>query len=124
MENKPNIQNIGYKMAIENLKKKIKATSHKIRHFENRINQFRQNQLFQHNHKFFYQQLNLKEIKQKPPKIELYKKFWKYILKNKTEQQKSLLIDNVKNQLDRKKPEKDMEIIIQDLRETLQSTAN
>ena len=75
MKNKHNIQNIGYEVAIENLKQKLKATSHKIKRFEDRRKQFRKNQLFQHNQKFFYKQLNSKEIEQKPPKIESHEKF-------------------------------------------------
>ena len=61
MENK-HIQNIGYEVAIKNLKQKLKATSH-----GNRINQYKKKPIVSAQPKIFYQQLKSKEIEQKPP---------------------------------------------------------
>ena len=48
----------GYKRAAEELKQRIKAKAATLRRYKNRVNQYRQNRLFQSNQSKFYQELD------------------------------------------------------------------
>ena len=48
----------GYKRAAEELKQGIKAKSATLKRYKNRVNQYRQNRLFQSNQCKFYQELD------------------------------------------------------------------
>ena len=48
----------GYKRAAEELKQRIKAKAATLKRCKNRVNQYRQNKLFQSNQSKFYQELN------------------------------------------------------------------
>ena len=50
----------GYKRAAEELKQRIKAKAATLRRYKNRVNQYRQNRLFQSNQSKFYQELDEK----------------------------------------------------------------
>ena len=50
----------GYNRAAEGLKQRIKAKAATLKRYKNRVNQYRQNRLFQSNQSKFYQELDEK----------------------------------------------------------------
>ena len=66
----------GYKRVIEELKQRIKAKAAKIKRYKNRIEQFRQNRLFQTDQSRLYKELNGEEAINLAPDKEEAKSFW------------------------------------------------
>ena len=66
----------GLKAVIEELKQRMLAKSAKVKRYEQRIGQFRQNRIFDLNQKKIYTELNGNGIKSNGvPNAEEYKKF-------------------------------------------------
>ena len=66
----------GYKRVIEELKQRIKAKAAKVKRYKNRIEQFRQNRLFQTDQSRLYKELNGEEAVDLAPEKEEAKRFW------------------------------------------------
>ena len=69
----------GTKIVREELKQRIRAKSSKVKRYQNRITQFRQNRLFQTDQGRFYQELNGVKGDSVAPDSEESKKFWSEI---------------------------------------------
>ena len=67
----------------EFLKMKILAKAQRIRRYEKRSKQFKQNQMFANNRKKFFRNLGKEQVPvEKPPKKEATETFWRSILEN------------------------------------------
>ena len=67
----------GYKRAAEELKQRIKAKAATLKRYKNRVNQYRQNKLFQSNQSKFYQELDGKSHEDNIiPDKEKTREFW------------------------------------------------
>ena len=70
----------------ETLKKKIPAKAQRIRRYEKRSKQYKQNQMFASNRKKFSRNLGKEQVPvEKPPKREATETFWRNILENDRE---------------------------------------
>ena len=70
------IKNKGVDVVLEELKQRLQAKSKKIKRYEQRIEQFRLNKLFQQDQKKVYQQLNGKTGNYEKPDAKDSKEFW------------------------------------------------
>ena len=70
------IKNKGVDVVLEELKQRLQAKSNKIKRYEQRIEQFRINKLFQQDQKKVYQQLNGKTGNYEKPDARDSKEFW------------------------------------------------
>ena len=63
---------------IEELKQRIVAIASKVRRYQERVDTFRQNKMFQNNQRHFYRELNQEEERcdDDQPDAEESKKFW------------------------------------------------
>ena len=67
----------GLKTVIEELKQRMLAKSAKVKRYEQRIEQFRQNRIFDRDQKKIYVELNRNWIRSNDvPNAEEYAKFW------------------------------------------------
>ena len=72
--------------AREFLKMKILAKAQRIRRYEKRSKQYKQNQMFANNRKKFFRNLGKEQVPvEKPPKKEATETFWRNILENDRE---------------------------------------
>ena len=63
---------------IEELKQRTVATAAKVRRYQERVDRFRQNRIFQNNQSHFHRELNQEgeRCDDDPPNAEEPKKFW------------------------------------------------
>ncbi|XP_063598714.1 uncharacterized protein LOC134775182 [Penaeus indicus] len=88
LEQKYRIKRKGLKVVLEELKQRFKAKSMKIKRYEQRIERYKINRLFQQDQKRVYQQLGGKvNSNEKPDAIES-KRFWSNIWDNKVDHKK------------------------------------
>ena len=73
------IKNKGVDIVLEELKQRLQAKSKKIKRYEQRIEQFKINRMFQENQKKVYQQLNGKTGNYEKPDAKDSKEFWSNI---------------------------------------------
>ena len=66
----------GHKRVMEELKQRIKAKAAKVKRYKNRIEQFRQNRLFNTDQSRLYKELNGQEAVDLAPEKEEAKRFW------------------------------------------------
>ena len=90
MEKKYSIRKKGLKVVLEELKQRVKAKASKIKRYDQRINQYRQNRMFQTSQKQFYKELN-GEIRTEAitPDPEESKQFWGNIWDKEKEHNKA-----------------------------------
>ena len=91
----------GYKRAAEELKQRIKAKAATLRRYKNRVNQYRQNRLFQSNQSKFYQEWDGKSHEQNiMPDKEKTREFWSGICeKNVKHNESADWIQNVAEEM-------------------------
>lgn len=58
IEKKHNVKQKGFKVVIEELKQRVTAKAAKLKRYEQRINQYRQNRMFQYDQKRLYEELD------------------------------------------------------------------
>ena len=70
----------GYKVIIEELRKRVTAKSEKIKRYENRKEQYQQNRLFENNQKRLFERLEgIERGGDEIPEVEASRTFWKGI---------------------------------------------
>ena len=99
LERKYSVRKKGVDVAIEELKQRITAKAAKMKRYEGRINQFRQNKLFQNNQKTLFEELegnkhNVNDM----PDAEKSRKFWSDIWsKEEAHNENAMWIKDVEN---------------------------
>ena len=77
MERKYNLKTNGLTVAIEELKQRVIAKKAKVKRYEQRIKQYRQNRLFSVDQKRFHQEINGESRQEKIiPNAEESKRLW------------------------------------------------
>ena len=81
LERKCSIRSKILGIVIEELKQRIVAIAAKVRRYQERVEKFRQNRMFQNNQRQFYRELNQEREKydDDQPDAEESKKFWRDI---------------------------------------------
>ena len=126
LEAKHRIKENGYAVVTEQLRQRIQATASKIRRYEERITQFRQNKKFRSNQGAFFREINGNHRNQEssPADTETSLNFWRGIWENnKTHRNDAGWLDNVKQSIAHPK-QADVTITLQKLRRLLRKTPN
>ena len=126
LEAKHRIKENGYAVVTEQLRQRIQATASKIRRYEERITQFRQNKKFRSNQGAFFREINGNHRNQEssPADTETSLNFWRGIWENnKTHRNDAGWLDNVKQSIAHPK-QADVTITLQKLRRLLSKTPN
>ena len=77
---KHRVKKKGLKTVIEELKQRMLAKSTKVKRYQQRLEQFRQNRVFDLDQKKIFAELNRNEIRSNDaPNAEEYRKFWSNI---------------------------------------------
>ena len=78
LERKYSIRVKRMNVVIEELKQRITATAAKTRRYQGRVDSYRQNRLFEHNHRQFYRELDQEQERcdDNQPVAKESKKFW------------------------------------------------
>ena len=79
LERKKFIKKKGLDVVLEGLKQRLQAKSKKIKRYQQRIDQFRINKLFQQDQKKVYQQLSRKTAIHEKPDAKESEEFWSNI---------------------------------------------
>ena len=79
IEHKYRVKKKGLNVVLEELKQRMQAKATKIKRYDQRIEQYRINRLFQQDKKRVYQQLNGKSESSKNPDTEESRRFWSNI---------------------------------------------
>ena len=112
LERKYSVRKKGVDVVIEELKQRITAKAAKMKRYEGRINQFRQNKLFQNNQKRLFEELegNKRNVNIMPD-AEKSRKFWSDIWsKEEAHNENAMWIKDVENTFDQKNKQENIVI--------------
>ena len=128
IEKKFNIKKMGYERVIETLKQQLKATSQKIRRYNDRCDQYKENQMFRNNQRALYQRLEQKggaPVRCEAPDSELVKTFWEEIWDDNTKHnEKAKWIDTVKKELENTKRQENVDMSTTDVTRVIKQMPN
>ena len=126
LERKHDVKRKGYQLVIEELKQRLVATASKIKRYDDRQKQYRQNRLFDNNQKQFYQEIQKKTTTTSVmPDAEETKNFWKEIWGHASEHNRNASwLERVEESLSRPEKQQEMKITEEKLRETLMKLPN
>ena len=101
LEKKYNIRRKGMNTVIEELKQRVLAKAAKIKRYEQRITQYKQNIIFKQDQKRFYQELNGKARNENViPDADESKKFWSDIWSvGKEHNRNAEWLNNIRNDI-------------------------
>ena len=125
--NKYSIKNKGICYVIEELKQRVDAQSAKIKRYTNRIEQYRQNRLFENNQKLLFEQIEgIERGNEVIPDANESRTFWKSIWENDVRHnEKAEWIRNVKQEISHDLiPQTDLTITVETLRVQVRKLAN
>ena len=125
--NKYSIKNKGICYVIEELKQRVDAQSAKIKRYTNRIEQYRQNRLFENNQKLLFEQIEgIERGNEVIPDANESRTFWKSIWENDVRHnEKAEWIRNVKQEISYDLiPQTDLTITVETLRVQVRKLAN
>ena len=116
----------GFKLVMEELKQRIKAKAFKVKRYTSRIQQYRQNRLFQGNQRALYQEIGgAKRQRQIPPNENEAKEFWKELWeKEVSHSSEADWLEQVKNEMKDKKKQENVSLEKNDLLQQLMKTSN
>jgi hypothetical protein len=126
LETKYKISSKGLPTVVEELKQRVKSEATKLRKYEQRDLQFRQNRLFQTNQRLLYSQLECQsKDTQATPDSEESKTFWSSIWSTSAQYNTSAKwLNNIDKHVKNKVAQDELKITIVDLKNQLRKMAN
>ena len=125
LEYKYRIKSKGYKVAIEELKQRLKATAAKLKGYNERERQFRENRMFTNNQGRFFQMLNKGECTVTKPDSEQSKRFWEGIWsKNEMHNHEANWLEHVKSRFRGIEKQQDVVLSLEDIENVIKKMPN